>query len=912
MQNQKYKLLKYVFSGLLASLMVASCSNSGNGVTATSSPVTASSDVVVSPVTIDNSDAVEFCGSSGSATVYVHNNSLEPINDIKYEVKSNTTSNTLSATAKASRNKLRTLLGKTTNTSNDNVTSVTSQCENLPGNTQTGCPVTVSWECSNGSVCQGSIIITAKYAFQNKQKSFTGLVDYKPLDLTAEGHRFGGNVALSGFGNKQGYATLHMNTSHDVKINSLSINNSALSISQGDIAGKTLQACFDQAIEVSGVTASNDTNQQSVFTKSTNKRSPSAFSATLTAISTSVKSGAKFSATASIGVAPTNDGPILTAGILPLINSALSNPQGKIYVVNSGNADASLGSQTVSGLNSSDIALTSDCGLSLPIGGSCTVNLTVANNSDGSATFNLPYTNLAGTSSVTLSQGITWYNGVGAPLVGMSLPSFNFNSGTTATGILTISNPGGYDFSNISLAATHTGSATPTITNLSCNSGGSWTGTGLKIGGTCSASVSISDASAELGNITITVTASYTKSGSPATYSRILVVPYTSNSANTTLAFENVNSMSIIGDGINSASQIITLHNTGIGSAFIQGPISLNPQLSYASIVNNTCPATVGAQESCQITVKLGPKSVATQVTDLLTLNVSYTDQGNQNPVTSSTSIGYTITPDSQNITLSSHMITGNENGSGTQASPYIFNGNNPAIQSVTLNYKNEGTNQIAITGVNNSNSAIAWQIDQLSSTCYAGGALPGPAIAVNSSCTITFKNVLRSNILAVSNIGSVYVEDLQLPTLVFRDDSTPPPHVMFQLQPKLSSGAGTIYVTANQATVTNLVSENNNIVTVEHNLANATGYGPITISSNMEKYFTSATPGSNCSSNNAQGITTQNCTLAQIGGTASGSVQYLVESGYLGSTLTTLFGIVNANNQTVAISPLSTTTVLY
>jgi hypothetical protein len=274
-----------------------------------------------------------------------------------------------------------------------------------------------------------------------------------------------------------------------------------------------------------------------------------------------------------------------------------------------------------------------------------------------------------------------------------------------------------------------------------------------------------------------------------------------------------------------------------------------------------------------------------------------------------SSNVNWTVQPYNQSISLVEQTAFGVTSGNGESAeTSYIFTARGRDIvgKSITLTYKNTGTDGMKITGIQDANSVVAWKIGGNDTTCIPGST----TLAPNDTCKIVYDNVLESNILALGAVGSTYTENLLLPRLIYQDAESP--GIQFNAIPTLPNGSDTIYAKSNQGTLANSVTLNeagtpNESVTVSHLLANADDALNVTVTTKMEDYFI-ALPGvtaSACTYNSADGIMTQTCIMGKDN--LSMSATYLVNQSYFSKnqlTLTALFSVDNLS-QIVSMNPL-------
>ena len=165
------------------------------------------------------------------------------------------------------------------------------------------------------------------------------------------------------------------------------------------------------------------------------------------------------------------DGPFLSTyprrlSFAPQLVGAKS-PVALVIVVNSGNAPASLNSINITGTNSSDFSQTSNCGNSLPLGGSCTASVTFAPSTGGLRTASLSVSDSAPGSTQTVAL-FGFGSGLGLAIASGGSSSVTVSAGNAATYHLTIGAAGfsGSATLNCTGAPAGTNCVVPTTVNV--------------------------------------------------------------------------------------------------------------------------------------------------------------------------------------------------------------------------------------------------------------------------------------------------------------------------------------------------------------------------------------------------------------------------------------------------------------
>jgi len=876
--------------GILAVMtLLSACSNSGSGSSGGGTPPTPV--VQANPITIDNAGIVPVIENNATTSiVYVHNHSNQVISGITYSATLNTGSNQF------------------LNTSSSGL------CNSIPAHQS--CPLIFTTPVLSETVAQGSALITADYTVQGKVFTFNQVISFERINnKQAKGALFNSGVLLNSAGNDTAYGTVYIYGSGENEVytvNNILSNKAGVKITQGNLSGKQISSNYVSALEISAPANFAGSRAISAGTKNKATKNEDGFNAVLNMLS-SMGSGS-YSSTATIGVSPVSSGAILTSGNVPIINSSTASPEGTLFIVNAGNEDASLGTITYpDGVSRTG----GTCGAILASGAGCSITFSIPQ-TGGSGNITVLYNSVSG-GSKTLERTIVWYNGKGDALLSMIAtpdPAI-FNATESANINVSVTNIGGYNLTDVSAIQSATGGANAALQgSTACYKDIAHTestGTTLVIGGVCEYTVNVTNNNDTAGYVRLSFSGSYTADNQTKSYERKLSVSYLSNPYAAILNVGNTQ-MAISGDDYESQTKTITVNNNGSAPAAISAS-SLSDNPAYLGIATNGCSGkTLQVNESCDVTLKLGPAASDSQITGTAFYNVAYSG-GQSLSETATASVEYTVQAYSINmvmtgVSVSDVAITGN----GTSGSPFQIPGY-LSPQSVTLTYQNSGTTTIQIIGVDNTSSPIAWQIDPAISTCYNNGNLPSVAILVGNPCTIVFRNVLAENIAAIGGgLTATYVENIIAPTLTFQSSGK-----QFQIQAQAPTpiDSTTIYATGNQATITNSISNvgitDNTCFTggdlclkIEHSVTNATGYSTINITSTMESYFAgSISKTSNCNFSSTNGVTTQNCNLNPTDTT--GNTIYRINPEYFGSTLHVLFGL-GSNLVAGGYTPLSAT----
>ena len=847
-----------VFAGVLLFAAVSGCGgrgSSGDGGILPSSTGTA--------LTVDNAGVIPVFGNTPTSTVvYVHNNSGTSISGISYSVVAQN-----NAALSQSKSKfLNSLSAKNSLLNSDNV----SQCSTIAAGQS--CPLSITTPVLSGATTQGSLEIKASYTQNNKVISFTQLISYAQVqnNLQASGAKFQAGVSISGNGNSVGYGTIYLygsgqNQIYDVS--SIIINKSAIKVVNGNISGQQIQSNFVQAVEISSPISDSSVSATIMVNSSISvgataaqgNHSATKSSHTILKAGNSLLAGDQFSNSVDIVVAPANAGAILTTGFVPLINT-VNGTSGSLLIHNSGDQTAAVGAVSAG----SGISNLSGCSnSSLPANASCTITFNVTE-SGGSANITVPYT---GGSAGSVAANVTWFNGASAPLVSMSssVDPISFPATENGSTTITVTNIGGYILTNVNIPAPVVvgGSATATLGTNNCS--------GIRllpVGGSCEYVVNVTDSQTDLGQqINVGFSASYTGVDGTKEYSRILPINYSSTANGAVLSLTPATAdVAIIGNSIDSTTQVLTLSNSGnLPATITSSVLSDNPSFLVES--STTCGPSLASGASCVYNLQLGPTLSPVESSGVSRYTINYTANG-QAPSGSVTSqVNWSLQGYEQSISLTAFAAVGESAGNGLSGTPFIFSGSSSSPKKIELTYKNTGTDPTIITAIQESNPTYTWVVANDGDDRDLCSNVP---LQPNDECKLTYINVLYQSIESLGSVGATYTENFTVPALTYQDISIP--SLQSNSQPNVPGGGVTIYAQSNQATLANTLTVYESgtaaeSVVVTNLLANAAGYTDVFVISTMEDYLVpvSSDPYSpTCASDSSNGALTQSCTLSQ------------------------------------------------
>lgn len=319
-----------------------------------------------------------------------------------------------------------------------------------------------------------------------------------------------------------------------------------------------------------------------------------------------------------------------------------------VTVSNNSNQALSFTSAAISGTNAGSFGETNNCGASIAVGASCTINVTFKPTVAGTLAATLTLTDGGGTSpqTVTLSGQGT----VPAPAVGFSSGTLTFGSllvGETSTAQpVTLTNTGTASLTISSVGITGTGAISFTQTS-NC------VGTVL-VGKSCTINVTFVPTAAGTFSAAVSVTDNATGSPQSVALSGVGTVPAPGvgfSSGSLTFGSEAL--------GETSTAQSVTLTNTGTLSLAISSVGITGTNATSFSETNN-CPATVLAGNMCTINVTFAPTTVGS-----LSASVSVVDNASGSPhVVTLTGTG--TEPSGATLTLSAANVSVGPGSPGT------------------------------------------------------------------------------------------------------------------------------------------------------------------------------------------------------------------------------------------------------
>ena len=419
------------------------------------------------------------------------------------------------------------------------------------------------------------------------------------------------------------------------------------------------------------------------------------------------------------GIAPAG----LAAASLTFTNQLVNTTSAAqtLTVSNSNSTALSITGITITGANGGDFSETNTCGTSLAAGANCTISVSFKPTAGGTRTGTISVTeNASGAAGSTQSASLT---GTGIAPAGLTPSSLTFTNQTvgtsSATQTLTLSNSNSVALS-LTIAITGSNSGDFSETNP-C-------GTSLAAGANCAISVSFKPTAT--GARTATITATDSASGAASSTQSVSLT----GTGVAPVAGVAPGSLTFAGQlvGSTSASQLVTLSNTGTGGLTV-GSITASGDFAQT----NTCGTTVVMGASCTINVTFAPANAGT-----LTGSLTITDNS-AGVATSTQTVNLTGTGTAPGVKLSASSLTFGDENEGT------------ASAGLAVTVTNTGTATLTFTGI-----SAAGDFSE-SNTC-------GSSLAAGATCTVTvtFKPTAlfsRTGTLTVTDNASPAIQTVSL-----------------------------------------------------------------------------------------------------------------------------------------------------
>lgn len=341
--------------------------------------------------------------------------------------------------------------------------------------------------------------------------------------------------------------------------------------------------------------------------------------------------------------------------------------------------------------------------------------------------------------------------------------------------------------------------------------------------------------------------------------------------------------LSILGNGYESAQTIFTFKNTGSTSSAINSLNLTGVNLpNVLNITNNTCGASLAAGGSCQVTVKYGPHTPESNISGIANLQLNYGVRKN----TLSGTIKYNTTALDSYFKITNVTASG-YTGLGNESNPYSGSGcdNSPLLISIT--YKNMSENYVAqnmALNIINGHVSPYMSVESNLTTCGYGSKVE--SVGIGQSCTL----VLKADRNAMIDNNSFNL-DVLYPSASWNTSQG------FVRQDGFTyNGSTKTYATYSQPTLVSTISpsaESSLQRTLTQTFSGGTGCGDFTTVISAITNIESVTVLSgNCSVNNDKSVNCTNSSSAE-----SNLIQYRIESSIpRPANLFTVFSLTNSD----------------
>ncbi|MDD3266853.1 MAG: hypothetical protein PHC75_06725 [Burkholderiales bacterium] len=864
-------------------------------------------------ITIDSANVIPVInGSSTNGYIKVHNNTNYAISNIVYEATTNSYEGMKSdGTLQKMIFKLKSMVGLKgfSNTFLDPTSA--ALCKQIPANGV--CTLKFSTPALSSNEFQASAQVTANYTDKNSAgvASQTFNMQYIQLNSGTHGIKFLGNSNLYYYGNQQAYTSLYYyvnGTPGDIYELDSVMASAGLKVTNQQQPGFKVASGYVGVINLAANGPVSGASQSLVNVQ----YSLANTNVTNSLRNVSLKSN-NLTSSGIVNITPMVPGPMLISGFIPLTNINVTT-QGIMYLTNVGSSVAKLGNISYgSGLAAGS---TNTCGSSLAANSSCAVYFNITSTSQGTSSITVPYGNYS------VVQPVSWYV-AGGPIITTSAnpTSLSFLVGNSESYIVTLGNVGNTALKNLIQTPTTLpgGSAVPTTLNaLSCleSDGITPSGNNLLPSGSCTYTINVTDSVVESGqNIMNTISGIYGVNSS--SYVAKIVVPYASRSniasiMVTPLTPSGDNNIIVNGDGVSTTITTMQVTNISYVPTTIESVTSYG-DTNYINLESDDCSgvtlAPLPAESSCTYSIILGPynNESTTNITGIESSVVAFSGAGITGESSITTFLNYTITGVMKLVMTS---ITANGTpmpaGNGTVGNPFMESGYVTG-STVTLTMENQGIDpNLTITGIQDTNSPMAWVLNRSSSTCVSSIGTP---IAIGSTCTLVYDYVYNSNsIITGGGTSGTTSQDISTPIITLTSTGA-----QFMGQVVVPSTVGTegtfIYANSNLATLVNTAAiagtGANESFTITTTLTNANGYSAMTENvyvANVQ-YFNGVPATINCGPTSVDpsgSVYIQNCTL----GSSSSSAVYSVNNLYAGATIAAWFAP-NTNGQGLSINTM-------
>lgn len=545
----------------------------------------------------------------------------------------------------------------------------------------------------------------------------------------------------------------------------------------------------------------------------------------------------------------------LKVGVMPVLPAPSDASNGKtIFISNFGESFNGL---TIEPSDSTIQVYNNNCSGVIESNSSCSFVLGVNGSGSGSGTITFKANNTIIATSTVYYKGSSTdaFLTSTTPLSQLGLQP-NQNSSVIN---ITFSNLGSVDAESLAFTPHSGNTTTLIILNNGC-------GNRLAANSQCVIQVQVQGGNAgETGIVYVAVTG---KSGTnPITSQSSNINYYVADNSNIIITSPKgaESTLSILGNGYESAQTVFTFKNTGSTSSTINSLNLTGVNLpTILSITNNTCGDSLAAGGSCQVTVKYGPHTPESNISGIANLQINYGVRKN----TLSGTIKYNTTALDSYFKITSVTASG-YTGLGNESNPYSGSGcdNSPLLISIT--YKNMSENYVAqnmALNIIDGHVSPYMSVESNLTTCGYGSKIE--SVGIGQSCTLVLK--ADRNTMVDNNSFNL---DVLYPSASWNTSQG-----FVRQDGFIYNGSTKTYATYSQPTLVSMMSpsaESSLQRTLTQTFSGGTGCGDFTTTISAIPNVESVTILSgNCSVNNDKSVNCTNSSSAE-----SNMIQYRIES---------------------------------
>lgn len=545
----------------------------------------------------------------------------------------------------------------------------------------------------------------------------------------------------------------------------------------------------------------------------------------------------------------------LKTGLMPILSAPTSESNAAlIYVSNFGEGISGF---SVEPADSNIIVYANNCSSMIESNSSCSFKVGVNGNSSGSSEVSFKVNG-----QTVLTNTVYYTAPNNASLISsnlMGLVGLNPNQSSSIIN-LPFTNLSDKELTDLLFNPVVSGGSTFKIISNGC-------GTSIPAGGQCVVQVQlIGGASSETGAAYLNVTGKYNDEAF-TTKSGVINYYTVGNTDEADIVIDSPvgseSSVSILGNGIDTASAVYTISNPGSGAIPI-GLIELtgvDVANSGLVITGNTCGNSLAAGATCQITVTYGPLVPESNNSGVANLQIRY---GAQSKIITGT-INYSVVADNSYLQITNVVAGSGFTGSGTLATPYLGSGCNNAPLTLTITYKNMSQTvnalNMALELINN-NVSPYMSVESSATTC-GYGANPKD-LSANQSCDL---------VLVAKRSDMKYNSSFNL-NVVYPSASWNTSKGFIKQAGFTYENTTQVYADYTQPVLVSTTSSASNLITMTQTLVGADSCGEFKTIASAIPNIESTTVSGNCELNSSESVVCTNTSSA-----ATNTIIYQAES---------------------------------